>query len=310
MTKLRFVVSLSTKDNDYQLEQAASAEEASHRLGIDIEVLYAENDAINQSQQLLKIIQGPTTQHPNGIIFEPAGGTALPQVGRAAVAAGISWVVMNRESDYIADLRRSFRVPVFSVTSNHEEIGRIQGRQMAALLPKGGSILFIEGPAEHFAAKSRLVGLSETKPANVQLKAIRGQWTDVSAQKAITSWLRLSTSRQSHMDVVAAQNDQMAVGARKAFQELVDAKMRDRWLNIPYIGVDGVSKTGQAWVKSGLLTATVIAPAMAGQCMEMLMRALQNGMTPPEKTYTVPLSYPSLDELERSRAEKARIMSV
>ena len=72
MTKLRFVVSLSNKDNDYQLEQAASAEEASHRLGIDIEVLYAENDAITQSQQLLKIIQGPTNQHPNVIIFEQA----------------------------------------------------------------------------------------------------------------------------------------------------------------------------------------------------------------------------------------------
>ncbi len=310
MTKLRFVVSLSNKENDYQLEQAASAEEASHRLGIEIEIFYADNDAITQSQQLLKIIQGPASGHPNGILFEPAGGTALPQVGRAAVAAGIGWVVMNRESDYIADLRRSFRVPVFSVTSNHEEIGRIQGRQMAALLPKGGSVLFVEGPAEHFAAKSRLVGLSETKPANVQLKSIRGQWTDVSAQKAITSWLRLSTSRQSHMDLLAAQNDQMAVGARKAFQELVDSKMRERWLNIPYIGVDGVPKTGQAWVKSGLLTATVIAPAMAGQCMEMLMRALQSGMTPPERTYTVPLSYPSLNELEKSRAEKARIMSV
>ncbi len=310
MKKLRFVVSLTNKENDYQLEQAASAEEASRRLGVDVDILYADNDAITQSQQLLKIIQGPSTGHPDGILFEPAGGTALPQVGRAAVTAGIPWVVLNRESDYIADLRRSFRVPVFSVTSNHEEIGRIQGRQMAALLPKGGTVLFIEGPAEHFAAKSRLVGLSETKPGNVQLKAIRGQWTDVSAHKAITSWLRLSTSRQSQMDLVAAQNDSMAVGARKAFQELTDSKMRDRWLNIPYIGVDGVSKTGQAWVKSGLLTATVIAPAMAGQCMEMLVRALQNGMSPPEKTFTVPLSFPSLDELAKLHAEKTRIMSV
>ena len=310
MKKLRFVVSLTNKENDYQLEQAAMADEASHRFGVDLEILYADNDAITQSQQLLKIIQGPPVGRPDGILFEPAGGTALPQVGRAAAAAGIAWVVMNREGDYIADLRRSFRVPVFSVTSNHEEIGRIQGRQLAALLPKGGSVLHIEGPAENYAAKGRTVGMSETKPPQIQAKAIRGQWTDVSAQKAIASWMRLSTSRQSHMDVVSAQNDAMAVGARKAFQELPDAGMRERWLSLPYIGVDGVPKTGLAWVKSGLLTATVIVPAMAGQAIEMLVRAIQNGLTPPEKTLTVPLSFPSLDELARSHAEKSRIMSV
>ena len=36
MKKLKFLVSLTTNDNDYQIEQAADAEAAAKRLGIEI----------------------------------------------------------------------------------------------------------------------------------------------------------------------------------------------------------------------------------------------------------------------------------
>ena len=45
---------------------------------------------------------------------------------------------MNRDADYVTDLRRQHQVPVFAITSDHEEIGRIQGRQLGKLLPQGG----------------------------------------------------------------------------------------------------------------------------------------------------------------------------
>jgi ABC-type sugar transport system substrate-binding protein len=308
MKKLNFVVSLTTNDNDYQMEQAASASETAHRLGIDLQLIYAENDSILQSQQLLKIIQSNSESHPDGILFEPIGGTALPQVARAAAAAGIAWVVLNREVDYIAELRRNNRVPIFSVTSNHEEIGRIEGKQLGALLPNGGSALYIQGPSESLAAKQRTTGLHETKPANIQVKIMKGNWTEGSAHKAISAWLKLSTSLQTKIDVIAAQNDAMAVGAKKAFQELSESAGRDHWLSLPYIGCDGVTKTGQSWVKSGLLTATVINPANTGQAMEMLAKALQSGTTPQERTFTAPRSFPSIDQLGVSHSEKMRAL--
>src|SRR5881628_1697865 len=155
MKKLNFLLSLTTTDNDYQIEQAAAAEEAARRLGADVQIVHADNDSIAQSQQLLKVIQSRSESHPDGIIFEPVGGTAMPQVARAAAAAGIGWVILNREVDYLADLRRNFKVPLFSLSSDHEEIGRIQGRQVAALLPNGGSVLLIQGPGENLAAKQR-----------------------------------------------------------------------------------------------------------------------------------------------------------
>lgn len=57
MTKLNFLVALMTDDNDYQLEQARSAEATAVKLGIDHQILYADNDAVTQSTQLLKAIQ-------------------------------------------------------------------------------------------------------------------------------------------------------------------------------------------------------------------------------------------------------------
>lgn len=310
MQKLRFVASLTTNDNDYQMEQAAAAQEAANRLNVDLEILYAENDAILQSQQLLKIIQSNSGSHPDGIIFEPVGGTALPQVARAAAAAGIGWVVLNREVDYISDLRRAYKVPIFSISSDHEEIGRLQGKQLAALLPNGGSVLLIQGPSESPAAKQRTTGMYETKPIGIQVKLMKGNWTEAGAYKAVSSWLKLSTSQQTPIDVIAAQNDAMALGARKAFQEIGDSAARDRFLAAPYIGIDGVSKTGQAWLRRGLLSATIIVPANTDQAIDMLAHAVQAGTLPPERTLTVPKSLPTVEELARKPVQNAHAAGV
>src|ERR1700751_3551434 len=114
MKRPRFVLSLTTNDNDYQMEQASAAQEAANRLKVDLEIIYADNDAIQQSQQLLKIIQSNSASHPDGILFEPVGGTALPQVARAAAAAGIARGILNREVGFLTGFRRNLKGPVFS----------------------------------------------------------------------------------------------------------------------------------------------------------------------------------------------------
>ncbi|HUK49070.1 MAG TPA: sugar ABC transporter substrate-binding protein [Terriglobales bacterium] len=306
MKKLRVVVSLITQDNDFQIEQAAAAESAAAKLGVDVEILFADNDSIQQSQQILKFVQAETGRRPDGIIFEPVGGPALPQVARAAVAEDIAWVVMNRDLEYVKQLRQSYKVPCFSLGSDHLETGRIQGRQLAVLLPNGGSVLYIQGPTETDASKLRTAGMYETKPESIQVKTMKGNWTEASAFKAVTSWIRLSTSQQSHIDLIAAQNDAMAAGAKKALQEFVaEAAGRERWASIPFTGVDGVPKTGQAWVRSGVLTATVTLPPIAGKAMEMLVHALQSGTVPPELTLLAPHSYPELGALAQSAGKKS-----
>jgi ABC-type sugar transport system substrate-binding protein len=302
MKKLKFVVSLTTDDNDYQIEQSESAELAARKTGVDVQIIHAQNDAINQSTQVLKAIQAPKELRPDAIIFEPVGGTALPQVAKAAASAGIGWVILNRDANYIEELRKTSTAPLFSISSDHVEIGRIQGRQMAALLRGGGSVLYIQGPSENSAAKDRTAGMQETKPASVQVTMLKAQWTQESAQKSVRSWLKLTTSQRAAIDLISAQDDSMAMGARDAFKELANEDERERWLKLPFTGCDGLPKTGQAWVRSGLLAATVFVPPNAGQAIEMLVDAIQNKKLPPERVVTVAVSIPALDALTRRKA--------
>jgi len=299
MKRLRFLISLTNNDNDYQQEQAAAAQKAALRLGVDAEIIHANNDALTQSQQLLHHIQDSKAVKPDAILFEPAGGTAFPQVARAAAAAGIGWVVLNHEADYIGELRRASKVPVFAITSDHVEVGKIQGRQFAALLPEGGSLLYIEGPANSSAARDRTKGMNQTKPANIQMKSMRANWTEESAYKTVSSWLRLRTSLESQVDLVGAQDDSMAMGARKAFSEIGENE-RARWMKIPITGCDGMPKTGQAWVRNGMLAATIFIRPNTDLAMDMLVEAFKNGTAAlPERKLTEPVSVPSLEELAR-----------
>jgi ribose transport system substrate-binding protein len=297
MQKLRILVSLTTNDNDYQIEQARAAEAAAKKSNVELQILYADNDAINQSTQLLKAVQVDPEERPHAIVFEPVGGTALPQVARAAVEAGIGWVVLNRDANYVPELRQKSKVLVFGVSSDHVEIGRIQGRQCAALLPTGGSVLYVQGPSENSAAKERSAGMQEAKPANIHLIMLKGQWTEESSQRAVRSWLKLSTSQKANVDLICAQDDSMAVGARKAFQELPSEVDKERWLRLPFLGCDGLPNTGQSWVRSGLLTATIYVPANTGQAIEMLVEGLQNGKIPAERILTKAVSMPALEAL-------------
>src|SRR5216684_2997370 len=242
MAKIRILVSLTTNDNDYQIEQAQSAEQAASKLGVSAEILYANNDAISQSTQILRAIQAAPAERPNAIVFEPVGGTALPQVARAAAAAEIGWAVLNRDANYIEDLRKDSTVAVFAVSSDHVEIGRIQGRQFAAFLPKGGTVLYIQGPSDNSAAKDRTAGMQETKPANIHCTLLRAQWTEESSLRAVRAWLKLTTSKNFVVDLIGAQDDSMALGARKAFQEITNESDRERLLKLPFTGCDGLPK--------------------------------------------------------------------
>jgi ribose transport system substrate-binding protein len=303
MKRLTFLVSLTNDDNDYQQEQAAAAERTARRLNVDLKIIHANNDALQQSQQLLHYVQDSSVQRPDAIIFEPAGGTAFPQVARAAAAAGIGWVVLNHDVDYIHDLRRQYKVPLFAISSNHEQIGRIQGQQFASLLPNGGSVLYIEGPANSSAAKERTRGINKTKPSNIRVMSLRGNWTEESAYRVVSSWLRLKTSQQTRIDLIGAQDDSMAMGARKAFNEMQEAD-RARWMKIPITGCDGMPKTGQSWVRNGTFAATIFIRQNTDLAIEMLVEAMHNGSALPESKLTEPESVPSLADLRKMAAGK------
>ena len=305
MEKLRFVL-LAVDNNDYQVEQVSAAQSAAARLGIELEIIHTEHDSIQQSQVVLDFIQRPVSTRPNAIFFEPVG-TSLAQPARAAAAAKVGWVILNRENvDYVRELRERYSTPMFSVTTDHKDVGEIQGEQIAHLLPKGGAVLYIEGPGDNNAAVRRTEGMLSRKPANVEVRTLRGRWTEVSAYNAVNSWLKLSIAKEIPVGVVAAQNDAMAIGARKAFHELPNGPARDHWLQIPFLGCDGLPGGGQKAVREHLLAATVVIPPNAGNAVEAMAAAIRSGKQPDVTLFTQASSFPPLHSLAPVMAAAAK----
>jgi ribose transport system substrate-binding protein len=298
MKKLRFLISLVTKDNDYHREQAAAAEEVGRNLDVQVQIIYADSDPITQSQQLLDIIQSSKATEFDAIVVEPAGGTSMPQVGRAAAKARIGWVLLNREIDDIAELRKLSDAPIFSVSSDNEEVGHIQARQFAALLPAGGTVLYLQGPSASQPAQRRAAGMYQAKPANIAIKVLKcPTWTEADGYQAVASWLRLSVAHKEVIDLVAGQNDLIAIGARKALQKLLGDAERERWSKVRFIGVNGLPETGQAWVRNGALAATVVVLPNTVPALKLLVSAARDRTRPPENTLVAPYSFPKIDQL-------------
>jgi ABC-type sugar transport system substrate-binding protein len=297
MKKLNVIVSLPG-DNKYLREQAAAAETAAEPLDLCVRILNAQSDPITQSQQLLELIQSANGQKPDAIIVEPVTESGLPRVAEAAVNAGVGWVISNARVDYVERLRKISRAPIFSISQDHAEIGRIQARQFSALLPGGGNVLYLRGPASNSLACQRADGLESALLDNIRVKTLKIQWTEESAYQSITSWLGLSTVRAADIHLIASQNIDFIAAARRAFQEHTLGSERAHWLGLPYSGA-GVLSQVRPLVDRGILAAATVTSLTVDRALEMLRRAVDTGVQPPEFNIVNAYSYPALEELAR-----------
>jgi ABC-type sugar transport system substrate-binding protein len=294
LKKVSIVVSLPG-ENNYLREQESAAKAAAQRLGLDLQVINARSDPVTQSQQLLEIMQSQFSR-PDAVIVEPVNNQGLPRVAEAAVAAGVGWVISNARVDYLEPLRQTAKAPVFTVSQDHTEIGRMQGRQFVAMLPRGGSVLYLRGPATNFLATQRADGLESVLPGSIQLKSLKIQWTAESAHNSVTSWLKLSTVRADGTHLIAAQNTDFIQAARQAFEENASAEERAKWLSLPYCGV-GVMSQVKPMLDAGTLDAAIITSLTMDTAIELLVRHLRIGSQPPVHTVVKAWSQPTVDEL-------------
>ena len=296
MKKRRFVLSIPG-DTLYLRAQTAAATEAAQRLSVELQVVSAGMDAVAQGQRLLEFVQAGSELRPDGILLEPVNATGLPRVAEAAVAAGIGWVVSNAQVEYLGALRSKAKAPVFLLSQDHPEVGQIQGRQIAAVLPEGGAVLYLRGPATSSVASRRQEGLESARPRNVELKILKVQGsTAEDAFKTVSSWLSLSTVRPESTQLVAAQNADFIYGARKAFEVNTGETHRAKWLALPCVGV-GVASQVKTLVDQGTLSGAVLTSLTMDRAMEMLVKGMKDGSQPPEQTYVGAESYPSVPEL-------------
>jgi ABC-type sugar transport system substrate-binding protein len=283
-------VALLSDEQEFQRLQAEDARAAAAAGGLQAQVVFAENNAVLQIQQLYKFVRLPAEERPLAIVVETVVGEGLERLARAAVSAGIGWILINRSVGYLEALRREHpRLAIGTVGTDQREVGRIQGRQFRALLPHGtGSVIYLQGPPDTSVAQQRLQGAEEAiRGSQVSLKILTGLWTEPSGAYAIKQWLRLKSTDEVH--VVGCQNDAMAVGARNA---LVEAGDRPQLARLPVTGCDGLPAGGQRLVDARQLAATVITPPNTGPAIRLLAKSIATRSPFPAETLLAPASYP------------------
>src|SRR5215471_3422373 len=184
----RIVVSLPEGDNEYQRLQAAEAQTVGTQLGLEVEVFYAENNAVLQIQQLFKVVHA--TERPVLVVVEPVAFEGMERVAQKAASVGIGIAVLNCTVTYLDRLRGEYpKLPLFTVGSDQTEIGRLQARQIRTLLPSGGTVLYIQGPPNSPAAGERLAGTQEgLASSTTRMTVIDSRWSEESAERAVRSW--------------------------------------------------------------------------------------------------------------------------
>jgi ABC-type sugar transport system substrate-binding protein len=297
MSQPRIVASFLSRDQEFQVMQAADAKVAAARAGFDLEVLYADQNAIQQIHQLFKLIHAPAEERPLAIVVETVVGEGLERVAKNATRAGISWVLLNRGVTYLDALRKEYPgLAIAAVSGDQLAAGQIQGRQFRALLPKGGNVLYIQGPADTSAAKDRLKGArAAIEGTGIQLRILESDWTEAGAEKVVVNALRLKTADTLKPDLVGAQNDAMAMGARKALLAI-----RTDWARVPFTGCDGLPEGGQRLVNVKQLAATIVSPSNAGPAIDLIARWWKTKDQPPPQVVLTPTSYPPEAELSAS----------
>jgi ribose transport system substrate-binding protein len=286
-------------NGDYQELLWDDCVRAAHRHGYPVRAFWADNDSHKQLRQIQSCLSEAEDQRPTVLLVSAVREIALISTARAAATLGIGWVLLLRYNDYVGALRSEFpSVPLFSVTADQREIGRIQGRQFKALLPGGGELVYVRGPLGTSSAINRFAGVQEILQGSaIELVTLNADWTAEGGARAVSEWMRGREGIDVTRFVAAAQNDAMAMGARKALEEL--AKQRDglAGATIRVCGCDGSPQFGRRLVTEGKLTSTVVMPPVSGRAVDEVASMLAAGPRPPAQVVLEPASFPDLQVL-------------
>jgi len=293
MGTAKVIVGLLTAEQEFQQLQGKDARDTGARLGLDVEVLFAESNAVVQIQQLFRHIHAAEGERPVAIVVEAAAGDGLERVAKNAVGAGIGWILVNTRVAYLEGMRAAHPgLAIAVVGADQKEVGCIQGRQCRSLLPGGGHVLCVQGPEYSTVTLDRFTGLREALGPGFEVRALNGDWTDASGERAVASWLRLSTAAAFRPDIVACQNDSMAVGARRAL-----ARHHPEWASAPFLGCDGLPQGGLKMVAAGELAATIVTVSNTGPALELVSRWMRTREVPPREVLLPPRSHPPEDRI-------------
>ncbi|WP_030934862.1 substrate-binding domain-containing protein [Streptomyces sp. NRRL S-646] len=260
-------LALSTLNNPFFVQIRAGAQQEAKKLGVDLTVTDAQNDASQQANQL----QNFTSEGLGTVIVNAVDSDAVTPAAKAVNKSGIPLVAVDRAVNN-ADTAAL-------VASDNVTGGRLAAKSLADRLGGKGTIVVLQGQAGTSASRERGAGFTEGLKAYPGIKVVAEQPADWDRTKGLDVMTNLL---QAHPDIdgVFAENDEMALGAIKSLGGKAGK-------SVAVIGFDG-TPDGLSAVKTGTLYASV-----AQQPTELGRIAVQNAVKVAEgKTVTKSVMVP------------------
>jgi ABC-type sugar transport system substrate-binding protein len=297
MPKTILVVLIGNKErgetNHYQLLQEQTALEEGRRAGWSVEVVFAPG--FDHLRVIRKRLHDAASTPLDAVLVEPASVSSTELILKE-LQGRVGLILMNAWTETIGEsaARWGSQHPFGTVSTDHAGIGKVQGKQLRALLPKGGTALFVTGPLKSSAAQQRLEGAKSVLGPDVKVyETEAGQWTEADGIVAFNSWYGISKARNPEVQVVAAHNDELALGAMNACKAVPNAAHRDMLLKARFMGVDCCPTFGKKLVDDGVLTRSIVTPANTGEAIRHLERFWRDGTPAPLQWMTVSKPYPA-----------------
>jgi inositol transport system substrate-binding protein len=231
--------------NDTYIRIVTNAmEERAEELGIKLSILDGEGKAEKQVAQVENFI----AQKMDVIIMNPMSLDGCAPAVDKAVKAGIPIFTL------VSVVKNQDKCVTY-VGSDAPKSGKIQGEMIAADNDKKGSVALIQGPIGHDAQIGRKSGLMEAFEGTGLEVVIEqtANWQRDQAMELMENWLQSGQK----FDIVAAQNDNMAMGALMAIE---NAGLSNE---IKVYGIDATTDA-KAAIEEDRLMGTVFQDA-AGQ---------------------------------------------
>jgi len=267
-SKPKLGLSLSTLNNPFFVQIRSGAQAEAKKLGLDLTVTDAQNDASQQANQL----QNFTSSNFGAIIVNPVDSDAASNSVKAADKAKIPVIAVDRGVNKAA-------VDTL-VASDNIAGGELAAKTIAEKLGGTGKIVVLQGQAGTSAARERAEGFAKGLKAYPGIQVLAQQPADFDRTKGLDV---MSNLLQAHPDVqgVIAANDEMALGAIKA----LGSKAGN---SVSVVGFDG-TPDGLTAVKQGTLYASVAQqPSQLGKiAVDNALRAAQGKKV--ETTVKVPV---------------------
>ncbi|WP_416979399.1 substrate-binding domain-containing protein [Streptomyces sp. T028] len=261
-------LALSTLNNPFFVQIQSGAKAEARRLGVDLTVTDAQNDASQQANQL----QNFTSSGYDSIIVNPVDSDAASNSVNAADKAKIPVIAVDRGVN---------KATVDAlVASDNVAGGELAAKTVAEKLGGSGKIVILQGQAGTSAARERAEGFAKGLKAYPGIQVVAQQPADFDRTKGLDV---MSNLLQAHPDVqgVIAANDEMALGAIKALGSKAGT-------SVQVVGFDG-TPDGLKAVEGGTLYASVAQqPSQLGRiAVDNALRAVQGKKV--EETVKVPV---------------------